>query len=387
MGVVGMWRFGLLGSSLAVSLVAIPMFAWSVDDEFERFRQQQQQSFEQYQKDFEEEFEEFRTTFHEEFAAYQEELRSHWEEPQLSDQYRWVEYSEDKKSRTVVDYQDNNITVEVPAEAGRREALSRLNELLGRTMGEAYQNDVVTQRTQEKVGLGNDKQVSDADQRVLSEIQPEDLRQMLKQAEQEERREPRGDERREVISLTVPMPEQRPSRKAEQFRAQISRQAERYEVDKALIAAIMHSESSFNPMARSHIPAFGLMQIVPQTAGKDVAQRVFGEPRLLSPRYLYDPENNIQAGAVYLNILYYSYLSAIEDPESRMYAVIAAYNTGAGNVAKAFVGSTNVSAAARVINDLSPSEVYERLQANLPYDETKGYLTKVVSRTEAYRDF
>ncbi|BAU56530.1 transglycosylase SLT domain-containing protein [Halorhodospira halochloris] len=384
-----MARYGLigLGFGVAVSLVTVPMLAWSEVSAFERFQQQRQQAFEQHQSDFQEAFQEFQDAFHEEFAAYQEELRANWREPRISDRHRWVEYSDDQSSRTVVDYEENSITIDVPSEAGTQGVLSHLNDLLGRTMDEAYDRDEVTQRTQQRVGLGEDAPEAASDQRVLSEIKPEDLDEMISQAELEEREEPKGEESRSVISLTVPMPEQRPSRKVEEFREQIRRHAERYEVEEALMIAIMHSESSFNPMARSHIPAFGLMQIVPQTAGKDVAQRVYGEMKLLSPEYLYNPENNIQAGAVYLNILFYSYLSAIEDPESRMYAVIAAYNTGAGNVARAFVDGRNIRAAARVINDLTPHEVYERLLADLPYDETRNYLVHVASRTEAYRNF
>ena len=384
---MGMVRNILVVLGAAAILAAMPLLSWSADSEFERFQQQRQQEFEQHQQDFQEAFQEFRDTFHEEFAAYQEELRANWSDPQMSDSQRWVEYSDDQSSRTVVDYENNSITVDVPSEAGTQGVLSRLNELLGRTMDEAYERDEVTQRTQEKAALGEDSNTSAGDQRVLSEIRPEDVEQMLEQAEVDEREEPNDEGKRRVISLTVPMPEERASRKAEEFREQISRYAERYEVDEALIAAIMHSESSFNPMARSHIPAFGLMQIVPQSAGKDVAQKIYGEIRLFSPDYLYNVDNNIQAGAAYLNILYYRYLAAIENSESRMYAVIAAYNTGAGNVAKAFVGNTNIRQAAGVINELTPHEVYEQLRANLPYDETKHYLVNVASRTEAYRDF
>ena len=83
------------------------------------------------------------------------------------------------------------------------------------------------------------------------------------------------------------------------------------------------------------MPAYGLMQIVPESAGKDATQQLFGQPKLLAPSYLYNSDNNIQVGTTYLNILYYRYLRKIENPTSRLYCTIAAYNTGAGNVAKA----------------------------------------------------
>jgi membrane-bound lytic murein transglycosylase C len=55
-----------------------------------------------------------------------------------------------------------------------------------------------------------------------------------------------------------------------------------------------------------------------------------------SPEFLYDPANNIKLGAGYLRLLDSNYLSDIVDPQSRHFGMIAAYNTGSGNVARAF---------------------------------------------------
>jgi membrane-bound lytic murein transglycosylase C len=146
----------------------------------------------------------------------------------------------------------------------------------------------------------------------------------------------------------------------------------------------MHSESSFNPMARSHIPAFGLMQIVPRSAGVDTYQFLYGEKKLLSADYLYNPQNNIKIGSTYLHILYYRYLRHIKDSQSRLYCAIAAYNTGAGNVAKSFIGNYNIAKASEKINAMSSQEVYTHLLRNLPYNETRKYLQKVNDRRAVY---
>ncbi|MGM0622924.1 MAG: transglycosylase SLT domain-containing protein, partial [Campylobacterota bacterium] len=137
----------------------------------------------------------------------------------------------------------------------------------------------------------------------------------------------------------------------------------------------------------SHIPAFGLMQIVPNSAGKDVNNFLRGQKVAPSSNFLYNPDNSILFGSTYLHILYYRYLSKIKDPQSRIYCVIAAYNTGAGNVARAFTGSNNTSKAARKINTMTPQQVYDHLVKNLPYDETKKYLVKVSDRLSLYADY
>ena len=67
-----------------------------------------------------------------------------------------------------------------------------------------------------------------------------------------------------------------------------------------------------------------------------------------------------------------------------MYCTIAAYNTGAGNVSKAFNGTTNINKAAKIINNMTSDQVYKRLMKKLPYNETKKYLYKVNNRMGMY---
>ncbi len=167
--------------------------------------------------------------------------------------------------------------------------------------------------------------------------------------------------------------------------SQVNQQAKRWQVSPALILAVIHTESSFNPMARSGIPAFGLMQIVPTSAGKDVSAMLHGKPLLYSPEYLYQPENNIEAGSAYLHILEQRYFKGVRNETSRRYLCIAAYNTGAGNVAKTLTGTKSLSRAAITANLMSPQQVRQKLMRNLPADETRNYLRKVLRRTEDYQ--
>lgn len=157
----------------------------------------------------------------------------------------------------------------------------------------------------------------------------------------------------------------------------------KYQISATLIYAIIETESSFNPFAVSPANAYGLMQIVPSTAGKDVYTRVKNKPGEPDQSVLFNPEQNIDIGTAYLHILDDIYLKKINNPQSREYSTISAYNGGAGNVFKTF--SQQRSKAPEVINQLSAQQVYSKLTQSHPKQESRRYLEKVLKFRENYR--
>ncbi len=192
--------------------------------------------------------------------------------------------------------------------------------------------------------------------------------------------------KQKVITYKIKLPNNSLAKRAATYQPLALEQSKRWELDPALVMAIMHSESSFRPRAKSHVPAFGLMQVVPTSAGHDVNRMVRNIDAPMKEAELYQPGFNVETGTAYLHILDTRYLSRITNDESRLYCAIAAYNTGAGNVARAFNSdnSTNIRKAAKIINQMTPKQVFERLIERLPYDETKNYLKKVSSRMPLY---
>jgi len=184
-----------------------------------------------------------------------------------------------------------------------------------------------------------------------------------------------------VHYVTIPMIKDHLQIRARKYRQMVEHSAKEFSVSKNLVYAIMKTESDFNPYAVSNAPAFGLMQIVPKTAGQDV-NKFLNKSGLPTKDFLFKPVNNIKYGTVFLHLLNYKYLNDIKNPVSREYCVIAAYNTGAGNVLRTFDRNRN-NAPAR-INRLEPLEVFNTLRRKLPYKETRRYLTKVM---DAKKDF
>ena len=158
--------------------------------------------------------------------------------------------------------------------------------------------------------------------------------------------------------------------------------AKKYQVAADLIYAIIETESQFNPFAVSHANAYGLMQIIPATAGKDVYQKVMNKSGMPSRAVLFRVEDNINIGSAYLHLLDSRYLAKVRHSLSRQYAMISAYNGGAGNVANTF--SRDRQKAWTIINQLSAQQVYQRLTTNHPKAESRRYLQKVLKAKDNY---
>jgi soluble lytic murein transglycosylase len=135
----------------------------------------------------------------------------------------------------------------------------------------------------------------------------------------------------------------------------IRQQAERFDLDPALIAAIINRESGFSDEI-SQAGARGLMQITPETA--DTIETLSGGETFVYDD-LSDPDLNIRYGTFYLRHL-------LDRFEGNEVAALAAYNGGPENAA-AWGG------AELEIDDIE-------------FPETRAYVEDVLEEREQYRD-
>jgi hypothetical protein len=120
----------------------------------------------------------------------------------------------------------------------------------------------------------------------------------------------------------------------------ITKAADKFKIDSALIKAIIKAESNFNHEAISRVGAQGLMQLMPATA------------YALQVEDSFHPEKNIEGGARYLRYLLNIY-------RGNLTLAIAAYNAGESAVAK--------------YNNNVP-----------PYRETQNYVKRVLSLYKSF---
>jgi len=124
------------------------------------------------------------------------------------------------------------------------------------------------------------------------------------------------------------------------FRSAIDASAKKYRVDPALVRAVIHAESAFQPGAKSNKGALGLMQLMPGTA------RDMGVVNVMSP------EDNIQGGVKYLAWL-------LEQNSGNTMLATAAYNAG-------------------------PNAV-KRYNGMPPFEETRTYVKRVKILYDRYK--
>jgi soluble lytic murein transglycosylase len=131
-------------------------------------------------------------------------------------------------------------------------------------------------------------------------------------------------------------------------------------LDPWLVAALMREESGYRPDAESVTGALGLLQLMPDTARRLAAGAGLDA---LAPGQLLDPALNVRLGTLLLEQLAARF-------DGRPEAVAAAYNAGAEPVA-----------AWRVAPIADPAEWVE----TIPYEETRGYVKRVVRSLAVYR--
>ena len=377
---------------ILVASLATMLFSQTASE----YKAQQMQGFSKYKTDLEKEFKAYQEAQNKAFNDYKKEVGAYWEDPKLSTKKTWVGYTEDKKTRTDVDFENETIIIETIA-TSPEEAKAKLQIALAKVVTIDTKTVQKTDPLEKKLAKII-KPADIVDAKVKSEpilatvvFKEKPTKKVVavyvkKHIQDKKIKIVKSNKIKhaKVYSVVVKLPRNSMVKRSRIYYDEVKKQASKQNLPVPLIFAIMHSESSFNPRARSHIPAYGLMQIVPRSAGIDTYRYLYKKKKLVSGSYLYNSTNNITMGSAYLHILYYRYLRKIKNPDSRLFCTIAAYNTGAGNIAWAFTKTHNINKAAPLINKLTPDEVYAKLLKDLKYDEPKHYLKKVSKRMSSY---
>lgn len=388
-------------------LFFLPFLAWSQSkrelEEFARKQEQEREQLKQEQKkglsDLLAEYEKYVKAEQEAYAAFKKQMEKEWGKGNAveSTNKDWVEYSDDHKSRTVVDFEKGEAKIEIivggnevqdTGELKRKleEEVTRLMENRGTSKDYDTEYEKRRQLSEEPVLAGQVETPEGG--KISKENLPEAVKEIVEKGEPKiEKVKGEDGEEREVVVFSLPLAPDHIRVRAKRYETEVENFCRKYSFDPALVYAVIHTESYFNPKAKSYVPAYGLMQIVPHYAGKDAYRYVYGKDKRPTANYLYEPHNNVELGTAYLHLLYTRSFQQVKDSKSRMLCVIAAYNTGAGNVSRAFTGNTRLSNAISKINSYSYEDLYAYLSKRLPAQETRDYIRKVTERMQQYKEW
>ena len=353
-----------------------------------------------YVKQTEEEYNKYIQIEQEAYDKYTTELEKQWGAGNVKESTAktWVDYSADGSSRSIVDFESGKITIEILHEPGTtvdtKEIENKLQELLtnkGKTKVYVSETEQATPLLDTPIleGLVNtpsgetvtEKNIDNAVKEIAQDITPEVS--TIKGSDNVER---------QVTTLTCDLAPGENIKGAEKYKVLVQKYCEKYDIDQALVYAIIWQESRFNPAptppSKNH-HAYGLMQIIPTQAGKDCYEHLYHKPGIPTIEYLVDPERNIEMGVCYLHILKERYYTRVIDKDKQILCIIASYNQGAGAVSKALRGDTNISKAIPQINDMSYDELFSLLEKKLPpirlKDKYYNYHKEVTQSMEIYR--
>ena len=190
-------------------------------------------------------------------------------------------------------------------------------------------------------------------------------------------------EKKVVAKITIKLNEDHISKRAAEYRDLVTFFSKKFGIAEPVIFAIMEQESAFNPIAKSWVPAYGRMQLVPTSGGRDAYRFVYKQDKIVKGEYLFEPRNNIELGTAYLQVLKSTSFKNVENSECQLLCMVAAYNCGAGNVSRAMIGNTNLPKAIPHINSMNYNELFSHFSRRLP-DETKNYIRKVTANIKKY---
>lgn len=307
----------------------------------------------------------------------------------------WVEYSTDKYERTIVDFENGQANVEIIIDKNFKEN----EELIKNRFKDAVQELALSKGSTKDYSTKEEKAKTLSLSPVLSgqlqnqkgEIVTKDnakefANELVEKSKiTEEIVNVEDGIEKTKVKLSFNLAPDNIKVRASKYLNEVQLYSDKYQMPQEIVYAVIHTESYFNPKAKSHVPAYGLMQLVPTSGGRDAYQYVFNKDKVLTANYLFQPDENIQLGVAYLRLLINRHFKSIKDSDSRFLCAIASYNTGAGNFSRAFTGRTNPNEIIPLINKMTYDELYSFLRKSLPYEETQSYIEKVTNRMELYK--
>ncbi len=423
-------------------VLIISVLLHSQESELEKYKKMQQQDIDQWKQERDTELDAYKARVEKErkeWAEYVKGVRQKWGEFSDTTPKVWSNYGNDLNSLGRVDFDNNKVEIAALVEgddpAAAEKLIEKQLEILLNEKEEGTNNKFMEgQIAFEKANEENTKKLMELEKKFehqRAEIEKNNLENKLtpekRKKELEKLAEEKAKQEKKIIktvdssnskdfvkekvkhqvkkevvigedgkartkySVSLEMVPNSIQKRAETYIDLIKTYSEKNDVEAALVMALIHTESAFNPKAFSRRPdgtpmACGLMQIIPSQAGRDAHKALFGTDKIVESEYLFDPENNLRMGTWYVKWLskwWNNYENKnFKRTSSKLkneYYAISSYNQGMGTI-------LNKAYKTHKLIDRSEQETYTILttERNIP-KEGRDYLERVTKRKELYK--
>ena len=339
---------------LAAILILMVTVAIGQKDAFEE-EQRLQQQWEELTKEGDDLFieteEEWNKMLREQQQAWERmvaEINRIWLDSLTTSKKEWVDYSDQYATRSYVNFENGDMVLATMVKTSETRISELSRERLRRQLSKVLSSNNQSGRAI-LAGQIADSRGQEVTKQTLDRYLDQEVFPRLK-------RDPqpvvgKDGVPRYKLSVPIKMIPNHTMVRARPYIPEVTRQSQRFRLRPELVMAVIHTESYFDPVARCHVPAYGLMQLVPIYGGREAYRYVYGRDRVLPANYLYQPTNNIELGTAYLNLLIYKHFARETNPAKNLYLSICGYNWGPTSIQRKIIRRYSTS-------NMTPEQLY-----------------------------
>ena len=298
---------------------------------FDSYRQKINSKFQEYKQDREEQFQEYKQKLQNAFQKYKDSVSRVWgeENAKVPSSKEWVQYRQDMQERNIVNFKKGKAKVQVALPEEEMETSKQRKKHLQEAVLNTL-NATADRRSILEIANNPDAPEKDRDKQSVLKGQVENrqgkevnqknakkfAQQLVEDKDIQTSRQKDGQGQERVIAgVQFELVPDHLEKRVKRFFPLVRKKAGKRDLDIPLVLALIETESYFNPTARSHVPAFGLMQLVPTSGGREAYRFVYGEDKAPQDDFLYQPDKNVELGTAYLYLVYNKYLQGIRSED------------------------------------------------------------------------
>jgi len=346
------------------------------EDAWNSFEQSATQSWQDHNHQENEKWDRLDQAQADEWSKFRVAVEQKWDTFIDSTKKTWVDYGKNLDTRSEVNFENGTIRITALVSTGIKDFKGTGSNKLKKQIKKMFSSDNPSGhevlKGQVRNHIGKNISSENLDQFIEEEIMP-NIHVAKKPFKAKD-----GKERIKVTAKISLVPAHVRIR-AEKYLGIVNYQATRFNVKPQLILAVIHTESWFNPMAKSSCDAIGLMQLIPKFGARDAYLYVYNSDRIVPASYLYNPDKNIELGTAYLYLLQNKHFNSVKDDVKNRYVSICGYNWGPTAMNRKIVSRYS-------IDQMESTQLYTLLREKTP-QETRNYLKKVIERMAIYDNF